>query len=90
MKQYTDKQKYLIIFWYHFLKDVNEYNMEDALNHLFPGYKIDWKKNKEFLSWASENDYRRKRVYPWPLYGVKMVERKNRFDWNCIKTRRNM
>ena len=78
MKNYSDKQKYLMIFWYHFLKDVKEYNIEDALDREFPGYKIDWGAMSKLFSWASGSVYARKRVYPWPLKTINSKGRKLR------------
>ena len=42
MKKFSDRQKYLIIMWYYFLKDIEEKNIENIIEHKYPGYKIDY------------------------------------------------
>ena len=65
MKNYSDRQKYLIIMWYYFLKDIKENDIEDIIEHKYPGFKIDFGGMSERISWAVDRAYSRSDIYPW-------------------------
>ena len=67
MKNYSDRQKYRIIIWYYFLKDLKEYNVEEVINDHYPGYKLNLEAMSDRISWGADNAYARNDIYPWIL-----------------------
>ena len=63
MKKFSDRQKYLIIMWYYFLKDIED--IENIIKDRYPGFKIHFGFMSQMISWAADRAYSRSDIYPW-------------------------
>ena len=72
MKTFSDRQKYLTIMWYCLLTDLQKNDIENIIEHKYPGFKIDYGGMSDMISWAARRKYARSCIYPW------IIQTKNR------------
>ena len=65
MKKFSDRQKYLIIMWHYLLTDLQKNDIENIIEHKYPGFKIDYGGMSDRISWAADRAYSRSDIYPW-------------------------